>query len=125
MDNDDILNNIDESIMNIIGNYLASDSIYIFPDNYNYNFNITYTTIYGIDNYLNTDQELEEILNMTFQDDLENQYRNETSYDLLIKTRRYKRIKNKYPDEKKCSICLDEYQDSLKLLLLRSLRWLR
>jgi hypothetical protein len=127
--NNYVLNNIDDSIMRFITTIDLFSHINDNNDNNennesnannenNYNFNITYTTIYGIDNYLNTEQELEEILNMTFQDDLENHSRNETtSYNLLIKTRRYKKIKNKYPEEKKCSICLADYEDEDRIVV--------
>ena len=111
---------IDESVFRIIQSYLNDEVLDLFSDIDNNNtdfYNINITVYQDLDNYINNDRELEEVLNLTFEDDLENHSLTEKSYNLVINTRRYKKIKKKYSEEKSCSICLSEYEDEDKIVI--------
>ena len=117
-----LINNLDQSILRAIESFINDETFNFFSEfvnNENYDINVSFTTLYGggIDNYINTEEEFQEILNFTFEDDLEHHSNNvEKSYNLVINTRRYKKIKNKYPDEKACSICLVDYEDDDRIV---------
>ena len=119
-----LINNLDQSILRAIESFINDETFNLFGDDYNnydnYDINVSFTTtnLYGgIDNYINTEEEFQEILNFTFENDITQHSNNvEKSYNLVINTRRFKKIKKKYPDEKACSICLVDYEDDDRIV---------
>ena len=64
---------------------------------------------------INIDREFEQVLNYSFENDIIP--KEEINHELILRSRRYKAIKNKYPDEVKCSICLEDYVDDDRIVI--------
>jgi hypothetical protein len=101
-----------QELSNIDARTIGFLTIEFITDFLNNNVEDVYLNEFELADYINDENLFEQLLSDSFENDRILQH-HKTNYEISVFSKRYKKIKNKerYKDEKTCSICLCDYED--------------